>query len=257
VTRQHLSAICPDASAGKDVRSLSDFFAIIKSCQRSGNLWFRGNSDSGWTLTPGALRSDKLAKRQKALSILDEFRVIAQPKLSAHPTGDTDSVTLEWMQIAAHYGIPTRLLDWTENSGISLYFACAHADGDGAVFILDPLNLNGTSSIGRRVLNPVSDLQIIKKYVALNGRIDRRGPETVALQPIQNNERIRAQHGRFTIHGSRHRHLDQRQCPGLSYLFIPRDAKFDLLRELETISINEMHVFPELEHTANYLKSQL
>ena len=50
----------------------------------------------------------------------------------------------EWYFLMQHYGVPTRLLDWTENPLIAIYFAVEghKADRDAAVWALDPTWLN-------------------------------------------------------------------------------------------------------------------
>ncbi len=57
----------------------------------------------------------------------------------------------EWISLAQHYRVPTRLLDWSENPLVALYFAVEvdedsnGAQVDGRVWALNPLQLNQSS----------------------------------------------------------------------------------------------------------------
>ncbi|GLR08478.1 hypothetical protein GCM10007905_11970 [Mixta theicola] len=51
--------------------------------------------------------------------------------------------TYEWVTLMQHYGLPTRLLDWSGNLLVGLYFCCINdSDKDGVIFIFDPTYLD-------------------------------------------------------------------------------------------------------------------
>jgi len=239
---------------------LGRFFDICSGLLRQGqDFWFRGHTNIKWRLTPSALRFETVEERDKALDLLSDFKRLGEIKLTNPPSPDEE---LKWVQLARHYGLPTRLLDWTKNAAIALYFACLKApdgdddeqDRDGGVFILNPVDLNrDVDPKNPRVFDAHSDAKTINRYLNLKGERNARGPKTIALNPVWNSERIVLQQGVFTLHGSRDFTLTGKQVPSLVCLRVPSPNKQDLLYELERVGINEMAIFPEVEHMCRYL----
>lgn len=237
------------------VETLSDYFAVFHSVVSSTDIfWFRGHADYTWSLTPSALRYETKSRRDKALALVSEFRRIAEIKLSRPPSDDEH---LKWIQVARHYGLPTRLLDWTENALIALYFSCEDPGKDGMVFVLKPVDLNRTGNLRlNRILNPHHDAEFIAKYLQLDGRLSNRGLRTVAINPVWNSERIMLQRGSFTLHGSRSFALARDAAPSLVGLPILRTVKAQLRTELERVGVDAMTIFPELDYACAVLKKR-
>jgi hypothetical protein len=245
------------------IDSLGEFFAVIDAFLKPGQeFWFRGHADSRWSLVPSALRYASVAAREQALGLVAEFRRSAPLRLPREelPGSNED---LQWLALAQHYGVPTRLLDWTENAAAALYFAVSeHAERDGAVVILDPASLNeeslpkGMRGPRRRILDVHRDQDLLLRYLRLGARVRANGCQTLALHPVLGTRRILVQKGAFTFHGSRCFALDKKHAPGLMLIPIFQSAKHGLRLELQRIGVDRMTLFPEPEHLSRELRER-
>lgn len=237
------------------IETLSDFFAVFHSLLESNKVfWFRGHPRVEYHLTPSALRFAEIERREKALGLVADMKRFLEMRLPRPPAKNDN---LGWTQVAQHYGLPTRLLDWTQNAAVALFFACCNdRDKNGLVAVLNPIELNQkVDSKAPRIFNLHLDTKIIEPYFSLDGRINaRRGKRTIAINPAWNTERIAMQQGVFTLHGSRKFALDGDQASSLLYVPILREHKDALLNELERVGIGEMFIFPEPEHVCSHLR---
>ena len=84
--------------------------------------YFRGLPNVEWALMPGVARSDKAPtagfRPDVERRLFAEFKRMAQNFLSSSNFSD-----LDWLALAQHFGLPTRLLDWTENPLVAAWFA--------------------------------------------------------------------------------------------------------------------------------------
>ncbi len=99
--------------------------------------WFRGQGDSSWGLVPKIYRPEFVTADEKELR--HKFQSAGIQLVG--PTGPKNK--WNWYFLMQHYGAPTRLLDWTVNPLVALFFALEphfekNMTSDVAVWILDP-----------------------------------------------------------------------------------------------------------------------
>jgi len=77
-------------------------------------------------------------------AMIRAFRKYAVPEFSSHGTM-REATVWEWLTVAQHHGLPTRLLDWTHNPMIAAHFVTEKPEDlglDGAIWAVDPAELN-------------------------------------------------------------------------------------------------------------------
>ena len=119
------------------VKSVFDFCSAVDiTTTKLGNiqLWWRGHADSSWDLTPGIFRKEYKDNKGQEHNMINYFMHRAAPRYARLPEKDDYS---GWLFLMQHYGIPTRLLDWTESPLLALYFAVTdekYSNSSGAVW---------------------------------------------------------------------------------------------------------------------------
>jgi hypothetical protein len=216
-------------------------------------IWFRGHPDTRWELVPGAYRSgyDHISEHR----LRHEFVLRAQPFIREATVPPKDH--WDWYFLMQHYGLPTRLLDWSESALVALYFAVKPGsleDQPGCVWILDPRSLNIIMADAPYV--PIYSDVMVQPYLPTLWDEDTRLPEPpLAIDPPHNSPRLAAQHGKFTVHGDSRLPLSKQKLRrGLVRLDIPHEAKGPILRQLLSAGITEAGLFPGLSGLAAELR---
>lgn len=243
--------------ADKKITSIADLIKELKSVSfaSEGPKWFRGHADARWKLQPNY---DRLKSPLEEMQLLALFRQNASLLLENAPREPYD---FGWMFLMQHYGVPTRLLDWTENPLVALYFAIEDkksANKDAALWILSPLDLNKLSTKEQVYIPSFEDDWLANYSVVQYSKGKDNGILPIAAIATRNNPRIQAQLGVFTISHLKKtpiEEIDQRRhCIKLT---IPSTAKEKLREELKILGITRFQIFPELSSIGESLKEQL
>lgn len=236
-----------------DVRSLADLLERLSGARASGQtLWYRGQANYRWGLQPRVARNRGFLANE--LDMLKRFRQDAIPRVRERPW-----TNWEWIFIAQHYGLPTRLLDWTENPLIGLYFAVEDDNADeaepvdGALFELDPARLNKAAFDEAPNVVMFDEDKFLDDYLPGVAKGPRQGP--IAAVAGRSFDRIIAQVGAFTVNHREHEDLES--VHGGSHVHrvrVPATAKPHLRAELADMNVNASTVYPDLWHLADHVK---
>ncbi len=216
-------------------------------------LWYRGLSCADYGLVPKIMRDGKtpeeIFEREKRL--LTRFR---QRSMAYWPAGYPQD---DWEHLFAmqHFGMPTRLLDWSENLFVATYFALAdvpaapHASTP-TVWCVDPIAWNRSTPL----LAEFGDL--IQVLTTADDDLDAYRPDTTKRRPksplamfgAHNSARIVAQRGTFMVWGNDTHPLEtfaEEQDATLWKLELGGNQA-ELATSLRLLGFGETMVFPEL-----------
>lgn len=186
-------------------------------------LFYRGQASTEFKLIPSIGRFGKEGQEQILLQyereIFEDFKRKYSMYTDVRPKND-----MEFLFLAQHYGLPTRLLDWTYNPLIALYFACcSEMNKDGVVYQSYPFS--------HMVYDPA------KHDVLAFG-------DFTFLVPNLTDVRYKNQNGLFVLYPEPWR-------DNFTYLsakfIIPAASKANIMNKLSKIGVNQAFIMPSLD----------
>lgn len=216
------------------IKTLTEYIAYIEENSSNELQLFRGQSQD-FSLLPKIARlefSDSIEIVEQKM--FREFQMFSVPYTDKVPDNDWD-----WISVAQHHGLPTRLLDWTENPLIALWFAVNKPQENnheyGVVWVFSPQE------------DHFADVDNSSPFSITSTKI---------FQPKHLVKRISSQSGWFSVH----KYLGEQKSSKfikmetnikfkkfLRKLYIPSDEFSQIRYALNKCNINSSTVFPDLD----------
>lgn len=266
------------------VKNTQEYLEIISSLKSTNkNLWFRGMNNATHKLVPSIFREKKIiglnnsglhsngkfyrksdAVMKSDLAAIDTFITYYQQH---YPEKCINFNLIDYLYIMQHYDIPTRLLDFSTNELIALYFSVSSSSGKDCLLNVDQeiedfLSYDGQSDKGSSVhiVDPIYTNNNTSRFVNFNEEVlDINDINLDVLSQIrlpicirtENSDlRIVNQNGVFMLFGIDYKSYDDYDIlnANTTKIFIPNSCRFAIKEELkELYNISHSFIFPDIK----------
>lgn len=236
---------------------IGELVDAVRSLVHNSGLrwWFRGHRDCSWDLLPSAKR-DYTEEQERYMT--NEFYGRAKTRHSACPPKNDFAA---WLSLMQHFGLPTRLLDWSNSPLIAAFFATEHGRGmkergpeyDSCLWGIAPGKLNETQGF-EPYLYPLDSLSL-RSLIRPAFKGHDRSEKIAAAWAVESDPRMQVQQGAFTIHSSK-TPLNQmyEDKDWLCRMVIPGKYVPILAEEIYLLGFRRGDLFPDLDNLALELK---
>lgn len=240
------------------VSSVGDLVGVVTRWTIEDQVpWYRGHGSANWDVLPSILRGYSAAEER---NLTNRFR--ARGAIRHASTPDYQALT-SWLSLMQHYGLPTRLLDWTRSPLIAAYFAleqhllggsAATSGSDAAIWALRPNQLN--ASQGFEPVTPSVDAVLCRKMISpAFTDSSEENDKILAAMSAETDMRFFVQQGCFTIHSNQ---IALNKLPGSSAFLCPiiirNGSTRQMAQEIYACGFRRGDLFPDLGNLAEELK---
>ncbi len=225
---------------------------------------FRGMPNAAYDLKTSLMR---LGHPDELTRTLEPVILRAYQKYAARDASPGDSIW-NWLALAQHHELPTRLLDWSASPYAALHFATEDLnkyDLDGVVWLVD-VALIRNRYLPEQLHNLLRQEYAAMFSVAMLDRVARTlmefealspEPFVVILEPPSLDERIVNQFALFSVMSSPTVPLDTwllTRPDTYRRMIIPAGLKWEFRDKLDQINITERVIYPGLDGLSRWLK---
>jgi hypothetical protein len=187
----------------------------------------------------------------------------------AHLSNVEDDSVWNWLSLAKHHGLPTRLLDWSFSPFVAMHFATANIeryDRDAAIWKANYIKVHQylpkeLKAVLEQEGSDVFTVEMLSKVVDTLKTLDTLCDAEFAVffEPPSMDERIVNQHALFSMmtnaRATLNRWLEQ-DASLCRKVIIPADLKWEIRDKLDQANITERVLFPGLDGLSAWLKRQ-
>ena len=210
---------------------MKNLLHYLGKIEEHSNTIYRGHANIGWEVKPSIGRHHKGDWSEVLMwekESLQDFKKRSLPYLKAQPSSD-----IEWLCLMQHHGCSTRLIDFTTNPLIALFFASDPTiDSDGALVVA----------------------RYSRRHEEVSNENLFQGSNNFAYYPPHITERIIGQSGCFVCPSTPNKVLSGKQ---IEIIEISKITKIGIRYDLNHLGINHSTLFPGLDGVCLDLNQKL
>ncbi|HMG33956.1 MAG TPA: FRG domain-containing protein [Blastocatellia bacterium] len=224
------------------------------------NFAFRGLGNATYNLKTGLIRLGGNPEKLEG-HLLRNFT-----KYARHGAL-TDNSTWNWLALAQHHGLPTRLIDWTFSPYVALHFATVHLmdyQHDAVIWCVDFVKTNQLLPERLRTIlqeegSNAFTVEMLKRVAGTLSEYDRIVNDecVVFFEPPSLDDRIVNQFALFSMMSNPNARLDhwlESHTELARKIIIPAGLKWEVRDKLDQANITERVLFPGLDGLSSWLK---
>lgn len=223
---------------------------------------FRGLSETTYNL------ETTLTRLGGDFAMLENHLLRNFKKYARHNVVEQDSVW-HWLSVAQHYGLPTRLLDWTYSPYVALHFATANLEKfhlDGVIWAVNYLKTH--RQLPQRLKDQLAEeganvftVDMLSESLPSLAEFKHLGADDFAIffEPPSIDDRISNQFAFFSVMPNATGVLSQwlKRHPKIwRRIIIPAKLKWEIRDKLDQANVTERVLFPGLDGLSSWLKRQ-